>query len=41
MLDRAWGLQPHSRLVCQATVGSKDIVVDTPRHSINQAKEAA
>lgn len=39
MLDRAWGLQPHSRLSCQAIVGSEDIVVDIPRYSINHAKE--
>jgi len=41
MLDMAWGLQPHSRLSCQAVVGSEDIVVDIPKYSINHAKEAA
>ena len=41
MLDRAWNLQPHSRLSCQAVGGSRDIVVDIPRYSINHAKEAA
>jgi 2Fe-2S ferredoxin len=41
MLDRAWNLQPHSRLSCQAIVGSREIVVDIPRYSINHAKEAA
>ncbi|MES2932970.1 MAG: ISC system 2Fe-2S type ferredoxin [Pseudomonadota bacterium] len=39
MLDRAWGLQPQSRLSCQAIVGTSDVVVDIPRYSINQVKE--
>ncbi len=41
MLDRAWGLHPHSRLSCQAIVGTTDLVVDIPRYSINHAKENA
>ena len=40
MLDRAWGLQPHSRLSCQAIVNSADLVVEIPRYSLNLAKEA-
>jgi ferredoxin, 2Fe-2S len=39
MLDRAWGLQPHSRLSCQAIVGTIDLAVDIPKYSINHAKE--
>lgn len=39
MLDRAWGLQPTSRLSCQAIVGDADLVVDIPKYSINQVKE--
>jgi 2Fe-2S ferredoxin len=39
MLDRAWGLHPHSRLSCQAIVGTSDLVVDIPTYSINHAKE--
>lgn len=39
MLDRAWGLQPHSRLSCQAIVADEDLVVEIPRYSLNLAKE--
>lgn len=39
MLDRAWGLQPNSRLSCQALVAGADLVVEVPRYSINLAKE--
>jgi 2Fe-2S ferredoxin len=40
MLDQAWGLQPYSRLSCQAVLDKQDIVVEIPRYSINHAKEA-
>lgn len=39
MLDRAWGLQPNSRLSCQAIVDGQDLVVEIPRYSLNLAKE--
>lgn len=39
MLDMAWGLEPHSRLSCQARAGEQDIVIEIPRYSINHAKE--
>lgn len=39
MLDRAWGLEPTSRLSCQAKIGSEDLVVEIPRYTINHAKE--
>ncbi|MBZ2207376.1 ISC system 2Fe-2S type ferredoxin [Massilia soli] len=39
MLDRAWGVEPHSRLACQAIVADADLTVDIPRYSINHAKE--
>jgi 2Fe-2S ferredoxin len=39
LLDRAWGLEPDSRLSCQAIVGQKDLVVEIPKYSINHAKE--
>ncbi len=39
LLDRAWGLEPNSRLSCQAIVAQQDLVVDIPRYSINHAKE--
>lgn len=39
LLDRAWGLEPDSRLSCQAIVAHKDLVVEIPKYSINQVKE--
>lgn len=39
MLDRAWGLQPNSRLSCQAIVDGEPLVVEIPRYSLNLVKE--
>lgn len=39
LLDKAWGLEPNSRLSCQALVGASDLVVEIPKYSINMAKE--
>jgi 2Fe-2S ferredoxin len=39
MLDKAWGLEPTSRLSCQAVVADKNLVVEIPKYSINMAKE--
>ena len=39
LLDRAWGLEPQSRLSCQAIVGPADLTIEIPRYSINHAKE--
>ncbi len=39
LLDRAWGLEPHSRLSCQAFVAQSDLVVEIPKYTINHAKE--
>lgn len=39
LLDRAWGLQPQSRLSCQAFLAQKDLVVEIPKYSLNHAKE--
>lgn len=40
LLDKAWGLEPRSRLSCQAMVPSDtDLVVEIPRYTINHAKE--
>ena len=39
LLDKAWGLEPLSRLSCQAIVGKDDLVVEIPKYSINMAKE--
>ncbi len=39
LLDKAWGLEPNSRLACQALVGGTPLVVEIPKYSINMAKE--
>lgn len=39
MLDKAWGLEPESRLSCQAVVGDNELVVEIPRYTINQVSE--
>jgi 2Fe-2S ferredoxin len=39
LLDRAWGLEPNSRLSCQAYLAQQDLVVQIPKYSINHAKE--
>ncbi len=39
LLDKAWGLEPTSRLSCQALVGSADLVVEIPRYTLNHARE--
>lgn len=39
MLDRAWGLEPTSRLSCQAILDDAGLVVEIPRYSINLEKE--
>ena len=38
-LDKAWGLEPESRLSCQASVGAVNLVVEIPRYTINHASE--
>jgi 2Fe-2S ferredoxin len=38
-LDMAWGLEPDSRLSCQAIVGEDDLVVEIPRYTINMVSE--
>ena len=39
MLDKAWGLEPESRLSCQALVADEDLVIEIPKYTINHAKE--
>ena len=39
LLDRAWGLEPQSRLSCQAFLAQADVTVEIPKYSINHAKE--
>ena len=38
-LDMAWGLEPDSRLSCQAVVAAEDLVVEIPRYTINMVSE--
>jgi len=39
-LDKAWGLEPESRLSCQALVGEKDLVIEIPKYTINMVSES-
>ena len=39
LLDKAWGLEPNSRLSCQAVVAGADLVVEIPKYTINMVKE--
>lgn len=39
LLDKAWGLEPDSRLACQVEVGEEDLVIEIPRYTINQVSE--
>ena len=39
MLDKAWGLDPDSRLSCQAVIGEEDLVIEIPKYTINLASE--
>jgi len=38
-LDRAWGVEPTSRLACQVVLRQHDLVVEVPRYTINLASE--
>ena len=38
-LDKAWGLDPDSRLSCQAIVADEDLVVELPKYTINMVSE--
>ncbi|MCB1661502.1 MAG: ISC system 2Fe-2S type ferredoxin [Pseudomonadales bacterium] len=40
LLDKAWGLEPDSRLSCQVAVGEEDLVIEIPKYTINQVSEA-
>jgi 2Fe-2S ferredoxin len=40
-LDKAWGLEPESRLGCQARVGADDLLVEIPKYTINMVSEAS
>lgn len=38
-LDKAWGLEPDSRLSCQAVVADEDLIVEIPKYTINMVSE--
>ena len=38
-LDKAWGLEPDSRLSCQALVADADLVIEIPKYTINMVSE--
>jgi len=40
MLDKAWGLDPDSRLSCQTVVSDTDLVVELPKYTINMVSES-
>jgi 2Fe-2S ferredoxin len=40
MLDKAWGLEPESRLSCQSVVADQDLVIEIPKYTINMVSEA-
>ena len=40
MLDKAWGLEPASRLSCQAIIKDRDLVIEIPKYTINLASES-
>ena len=39
LLDKAWGLEPDSRLSCQTIVGERDLVIELPKYTINMVSE--
>ncbi len=39
LLDKAWGLEPESRLSCQVKVGNEDLVIEIPKYTINRVSE--
>jgi ferredoxin, 2Fe-2S len=39
LLDRAWGLEPASRLSCQARVAAEKLVIQIPKYTVNYVSE--
>ncbi|MCK5819696.1 MAG: ISC system 2Fe-2S type ferredoxin [Psychromonas sp.] len=39
MLDKAWGLEPDSRLGCQAVMADEDLVIEIPKYTLNIVSE--
>ena len=38
-LDKAWGVDPDSRLSCQAVLSEEDLVIEIPKYTINMVSE--
>lgn len=38
-LDKAWGVEPDSRLSCQSVVEEEDLVIEIPKYTINMVSE--
>ncbi|THB74123.1 MAG: ISC system 2Fe-2S type ferredoxin [Gammaproteobacteria bacterium] len=38
-LEKAWGLEPDSRLSCQSVIGDEDLVIEIPKYTLNQVGE--
>ena len=38
-LDKAWGVEPDSRLSCQSIVEDTDLVIEIPKYTINMVSE--
>ena len=38
-LDKAWGLEPESRLSCQALITEEALVIEIPKYTINMVSE--
>ena len=39
LLDRAWGLEPDSRLSCQVMLDDEDLTIEIPKYTLNHASE--
>ncbi len=39
LLDKAWGLEPDSRLSCQAIVNETPLTIEIPRYTVNMMRE--
>ncbi|MCS5708721.1 ISC system 2Fe-2S type ferredoxin [Candidatus Berkiella cookevillensis] len=39
LLDRAWGLEPESRLSCQSIIEAEDLEIEIPKYTINHVSE--
>jgi len=39
LLDKAWGLEPNSRLSCQAILKDQDLVIEIPKYTVNMVSE--